>query len=78
MKLSTLLIDNWREAPKMLSFWAAMLAVAWGSMPPDVQASVLAWLGMPAERIPAVLGVLMLLARLIKQKSTPAPKDPEQ
>ncbi len=67
--ISKYLIDNWREAPKMLSFWACWLAIAWGTLSLGDQTAILEWAGIPQERVPAVIGGLVLLARFIKQKS---------
>lgn len=61
------LIPNWRKAWRMASVQIAVLAVAWGSLPPDSQAAMLQAVGVPAERIPAVLGALFLVLRLIDQ-----------
>lgn len=61
------LIPNWRRAWRMFSVQVAAVAVAWGAMPPDAQAAVLAAIGIGPERVPAVLGALFLLGRLIDQ-----------
>ena len=61
------IISNWRRAPRMLSMWVAALAVAWGATPVDLQTAVLEAFGVGPERIPAVLGLLFVLARLIDQ-----------
>lgn len=62
-----LIIPNWRRAWRMLSVQVAALAVVFGSLPPDAQAAVLAFIGVPAARLPAVLGLLVLAGRLIQQ-----------
>lgn len=64
------LIPNWRKAWRMASMQAAGVALGWGLLPPDTQATLLAAVGIPAERIPAVLGVLFLALRLIDQPKT--------
>jgi hypothetical protein len=75
--MKQVLVPGWKGAYKWLSVQAALLAVVWGGLPPDVQASILAMLwDMPAERVPAILGVLMLVSRLINQ-SPPANRDDE-
>lgn len=61
------LIPEWRRAWRMASVQVAALAVVWGTLPEDVQAALLAAVGVPAERVPAVLGLLLLLGRLIDQ-----------
>ena len=62
-----LIIPNWRRAWRMLSVQVAALAVVFGSLPPDAQAAVLVFIGVPAARLPAVLGLLVLAGRLIQQ-----------
>jgi hypothetical protein len=61
------LIPNWRRAWRMASVQIATLAVGWGLLPPDAQAAMLAAIGVPAERVPAVLGAIFLLLRLVDQ-----------
>ena len=67
------LIPNWRKAWRMASVRVAVLAVAWGLLPPETQVAMLAAVGVPAERIPAVLGALFLALRLIDQPKTREP-----
>lgn len=67
MKLRPKLIPNWRRAWRMASVQVAAVLVAWGTLPTDVQAAIVGAIGLPAERVPAILGVLMLLVRLIDQ-----------
>lgn len=61
------LIPNWRNAGKMLSVQVAGAAVLFGSLPVDQQSAVLAWLGVGGERIPAVMGIAVIVGRLIDQ-----------
>lgn len=61
------LIPNWRRAWRMASVQVAAVLIAWGTLPADVQAVIVGAVGVPAERVPAILGVLMLLARLVDQ-----------
>lgn len=68
------LIPNWRKAWRMASVQVATLALGWGLLPPDTQAAMLAAVGVPAERIPAVLGALFLALRLIDQPKTREPQ----
>jgi hypothetical protein len=56
----------------MLSVQIAAGAVVFGMLPPDQQTAILAWLGVSPERIPAVIGGLFLLARLVNQPKTQA------
>jgi hypothetical protein len=64
------LIPNWRKAWRMASVQVAAAAVAWGALDPALQASLLAAVGVPAERVPAILGLALLLARLVDQPRT--------
>lgn len=61
------LIPNWRSAGRMLSVQIAALAVLFGALPVDQQAALLALLGVGPERIPALLGLAVIAARLINQ-----------
>jgi len=63
-------IENWRNAYKMASVQLASLAVVFGSLPTDVQATMLDAVGVSPARVPAVLGVALLIARLIAQPGT--------
>lgn len=68
------IIPNWKRAWRMASVQVAAVAVGWGLLPPDTQAVVLAAVGVPAERIPAVLGALFLALRLVDQPKTREPQ----
>lgn len=61
------LIPNWRKAWRMLSVQLAILAVAFGALPTDAQGAMLDVIGVPSSRVPAVLGFLFLIGRLISQ-----------
>lgn len=61
------LIPNARSAWRMLSVQIAALAVLFGALPPDQQAAILALLGVGPERIPALMGLAVILARVIDQ-----------
>ena len=64
------LVENWRSAWRMLSVQVAALAVVWGSLPADQQAAILALVGVGPERVPLVVGVAMIVARLVNQPAT--------
>ena len=64
------LIPNWRSAGRMASVQIAACAVIFGALQPDQQAAILALLGMAPERIPGVLGLAVIVARLIDQPKT--------
>lgn len=61
------LIPDWRNAWRLLSVQVAALAVAWVALPTDLQAQILRLFGISEEHLPAVLGVLVILARLTSQ-----------
>lgn len=67
------LIVDWRRAWRMLSVQAAALACTIGLLPPDQQAALLAAVGVPPERLPLVLGLLFLAARLLNQPAISGP-----
>ena len=62
-----LLIPEARSAWRMASVRIAALGVVFGALPADQQAAILALLGVSPERIPACLGLALILARLIDQ-----------
>jgi len=61
------LIPNWRKAGRMLSVQIAAAAVLFGALPVEQQAAILALLGVGPERIPALMGLAVILARVIDQ-----------
>jgi len=64
------LIPNAGRAWRMLSVQIATVAVVYSALPADQQAAVLALLGIGPERIPGVIGLGVILARLIDQPKT--------
>ena len=71
------LIDNLRQAPRLWSVQLGALLVAWGSLPVDLQAAIVSLVGVPAERVPAVLGLLVIVARLVQQPALQQPQEPQ-
>jgi hypothetical protein len=61
------LIPNWRKSGRMLSVQIAAAAVLFGALPVDQQAAILALLGVGPERMPALLGLAIIVARLVDQ-----------
>ena len=62
------LIPNWRAAWRLFSIQAAALLVLWASLPADQQSAILSlipWIS--ADKVPGVLGVLVIVGRLVKQ-----------
>ena len=61
------LIPDWRRAWRFLSVQIAAAGVIFGSLPSDTQAAMLDAVGLPAARLPAILGLLVLVGRLVSQ-----------
>lgn len=61
------LVDNWKRAHRMLSVQIASAAVLFGSLPAEQQAAILGVVGITPERIPAALGLLFIVGRLVNQ-----------
>lgn len=61
------LIPDWRRAWRFLSVQIAAAGVIFGSLPSDTQAAMLDAVGLPASRLPAILGLLVLVGRLVSQ-----------
>ena len=64
------LIPNWKRAPRMFTVQLGVVLTVWGSLPVDTQTAILDLLHVPANRVPAILGVLVIVGRLISQPST--------
>ena len=62
-----MLIDNIRNAWKLATVWVGIVAIAFGSLPAESQAALLALVYVPEERLPALIGLVVLVARVIKQ-----------
>lgn len=71
------LIDNIRQAPRMWSVQLASLLVAWSALPLDMQAALVQAVGIPPERVPAILGLLVILGRLVQQPALQKPQEPQ-
>ena len=65
------LIPEARRAWRMLSVQVAGAAVLFGVLPVDQQAAILSLVGIGPERIPALLGLAVIAARLIQQQNPP-------
>lgn len=61
------LIPQWRRAWRMASVQVATLAVVFGSLPADTQAQVLDLVGVPPGRVPAIIGLLLIVSRIVAQ-----------
>lgn len=67
-----MLIPNWKRAHKLLSVQAGALLVAWGLVPLDQQTAILALLHVPADLVPAIMGLLVIAGRLVSQPAQQA------
>ena len=63
------LVPNWRRAHRMLTVQLGVAFTAWGLLPVDTQAAILDLVGVPANRVPAVLGLAIIVGRLVAQAS---------
>ena len=61
-------IPEWRQAWRLFSIQIGTAAIAWGAVPADQQAAILAAIGLSPARVPAVLGALFVAGRLFSQK----------
>lgn len=66
------LIEDWRQAWRLLSVQVASLAIVWGALPVDQQAAILALFGVGPERVPLVIGLAVIVARVVSQQQTDA------
>jgi hypothetical protein len=69
------LIPEARNAWRFLSMQVATVAIVFGTLPADTQAAMLDAIGVPANRVPVVLGALFMLARLVSFRP---PQEPPQ
>jgi hypothetical protein len=51
----------------MASVQLAAAIVAWSVLPAEAQAAAVSLLGVPPDKVPGVLAVLLIVARLIDQ-----------
>ena len=61
------LINNQTRAWRLFSMQAGAVAVAFGLLPADQQAAVLDLIGLDPSRVPALLGIVFIVSRLIAQ-----------
>lgn len=61
------LISEWKRLHRMASVQLASLCAIFGLLPVDQQAALLELLHIPAERLPAVMGLAFIVARLWAQ-----------
>lgn len=61
------LIPQWRRAWRMASVQIAAVIAAWAVLPPEAQAAAVALIGVPPDKVPGILAVLLIVARLIDQ-----------
>lgn len=74
--MNKILIDNWRQIPKMLSAWVAFACIAFSELlSPAQQIEVLRVLHIPEDKVLGIVGILFLVSRALKQFG-PALKQP--
>lgn len=61
------LVPDWRQWPRMASVQIASVCTVFGLLPVDQQAAILELVGLPAERLPAAMGLAFIAARLWAQ-----------
>lgn len=62
------IIPEWRRLHRMASVQLASLCTVYGLLPPDQQAALLSLLRIPQERLPAVIGVAFIVARMLAKQ----------
>lgn len=72
MKLLPTPIPDWRSAWRFWSVRVAAAAVAWAAVPLETQAKILGALGVEPSRVPAIIGLLVIVTRLIAQRTAAA------
>jgi hypothetical protein len=63
------LVSNWKRAHRMFTVQLGLVFTAWGALPAETQAAVLDLLGVPVNRVPAILGLAVIVGRVIAQAS---------
>lgn len=71
--MKQLLIPEAKRAWRMATMWVGLVAVWFGTIPPDQQLAWLELVGLPPERLPLVLGVAFWVARLWNQPKVHEP-----
>lgn len=64
------IVEDWRASWRWLSVQLTGALIVWGSLDAQTQASIVGGL-VPPERVPLVLGLLILVGRFIKQRRKP-------
>ena len=63
------LIPDWRRAWAFASVQISLLAILFGTLPPEQQLAILSLFGIPPERFPLFLGLSIIIARVLSQTS---------
>lgn len=69
------LIPQWRRAWRLFSVQAGVVLLAWGVLPVDQQTAILSLVGIGPERVPAIMGLLVIAGRLIQQPAAEAAQE---
>lgn len=70
------LIPDIGAAWRFASVRLALAAVAWGLLPADTQAAVLDLVGVPPDKVPAIIGALFIVGRLVQRPLRETRDDP--
>lgn len=63
-----MIVSDWKNAHSWLSIRVAAAVSLYGQLPPESQAAVWKFIGIPQERALTVAGVLFAAVRLWKQR----------
>lgn len=77
MKKVTLIPDA-RSAWRFASVRLAMFAVVWGLTPAETQAAILGYVGVSPESMPAIIGILFIVARVLTMATPDEPAEGEK
>jgi len=61
------LVTEWRRLHRLASVQLASVCTVFGLLPVDQQAALLSMLHIPAERVPAAMGIAFIVARVWAQ-----------
>ena len=63
------IVPYWRSGWRLSTVHVGTVAMVFGMLPPDQQASILELLHISPSRMPAVLGVIFIISRMTSQPS---------
>ena len=62
-----MIIKEWAKAVRMFSVQAAALIIAFVSAPPEMQTLIVDLIGIPADKVPGILALFVIIGRLVRQ-----------